>query len=249
MTKLEFAFIRKYEKDRVIIDHSHNCHELIYYIKAKGCSTYNQDRNIFFHDSMFVLCPPNIVHNEKHIGQSTVLAIGYNTEDPSLIFDNVMECNDIEIIKLFENIRYEIAHKEYNYNKAIEYYIAIILTFLKRFVKADKQEVPIVHYIIKYIDEYYRTPINTKDLAYIANYSPDHLRVLFKKETGVSPKEYILQKRLGHAIKLLETTNMSVNQISLECGFEYASHFIKFLKQKTNLTPKEIRKNSLNNFF
>ena len=243
MIKLEFAFIRRYETDRVIIEHSHNCHELIYYIKAKGSSTYNREKNIFFHDNMVVLCPPNVVHGEKHIGQSTVLAIGYKTEDPSLEFNEVLECNDVQVLKLLENIRREIARKEYNYNKAIECYTSLILTLLKRLIKANQQEVPIVHYVINYIDEYYRTPINLKDLAAIANYSADHLRILFKQYTGMSPKEYILQKRLNHAIKLLKTTDLSVNEISQECGFEYASHVIKFLKQKTNLTPKEIRNN------
>lgn len=66
----------------------------------------------------------------------------------------------------------------------------------------------------------------------------------FKKMTGKTPKDYLLDKKLSHAKKLLLTTSMSILEISLTVGFDSISHFIKVFKSRYNLTPLALRKTS-----
>ncbi len=69
----------------------------------------------------------------------------------------------------------------------------------------------------------------------------------FKKITGKTPKDYLLEKKLSHSKKLLLTTSMSILEISLAVGFDSISHFIKVFKAKYELTPLALRKNAEKN--
>lgn len=71
--------------------------------------------------------------------------------------------------------------------------------------------------------------------------SPDYLTKLFRRENGMSLSEYIIQKRISLAKKLLVTTSLSVVEISQRTGFSYSSYFVRIFKKKTELTPQQYR--------
>ena len=54
----------------------------------------------------------------------------------------------------------------------------------------------------------------------------------FRKHYGVSPGRWLLDRRLEHSASLLLTTEMSVTDVMLECGFEDLSHFSRAFKEK-----------------
>ena len=72
--------------------------------------------------------------------------------------------------------------------------------------------------------------------------SPRHLNRVFKNGLGVSPKEYIMTKRLLRAKSLLTDTNLSITQIATTCGFGSPSRFHDALKKRYQLTASDIRK-------
>lgn len=75
------------------------------------------------------------------------------------------------------------------------------------------------------------------------NLSEVHFRRLFRRETGFSPNNYILQQRIRYATHLLQTTDMLVKEIAFASGFGgefyFSRQFSKFMKQ----SPSEFRKN------
>jgi AraC-like DNA-binding protein len=77
------------------------------------------------------------------------------------------------------------------------------------------------------------------------NISPNYLSRLLKTLTGQSTKQFIQDKLIDFAKEKLSTTELSVNEIAYEMGFEYPQSFSKLFKTKTNLTPIEFR-NSFN---
>lgn len=77
------------------------------------------------------------------------------------------------------------------------------------------------------------------------NISPNYLSRLLKTLTGQSTKQFIQDKLIGFAKEKLSTTDISINEIAYELGFEYPQSFSKLFKTKTNLTPMEFR-NSFN---
>ncbi|MHC5249089.1 AraC family transcriptional regulator [Enterococcus sp. LJL90] len=71
---------------------------------------------------------------------------------------------------------------------------------------------------------------------------PSHLSRLFKKDIGISIKEYITELRLSVGNDLLSTTKRSVQEISELLGFASLQAFSKAFKKRNGLTPSAYRK-------
>lgn len=66
---------------------------------------------------------------------------------------------------------------------------------------------------------------------------------LFAKQTGSSPAQWLLNERLNHAQRLLETTSCSMENIALAAGFASASAMRPHFRTRFGLSPTEWRKN------
>lgn len=94
-----------------------------------------------------------------------------------------------------------------------------------------------------YINENFSSKITIEQLSEISNLSTSHFCRTFKKYIGTSPYQYLLNYRLIQAKNLLVETNLSVEQISDDCGFYSLGHFIKaFSKSTGGITPGKFRK-------
>lgn len=95
-----------------------------------------------------------------------------------------------------------------------------------------------VHYIHKNIG----TDLRRTDIAKEVNLNEDYLSRIFKKQMGVSLKEYILQEKMYLARNLLKNTKFSISVISERVGFDNFAHFSKSYKKLMGKTPAEERK-------
>jgi len=73
------------------------------------------------------------------------------------------------------------------------------------------------------------------------NISPNYLTGLLKTLTGQSTQQHIHNKLIDVAKERLSTTNLSVNEIAYELGFEHPQSFRKFFKAKTEMSPLAFR--------
>lgn len=95
--------------------------------------------------------------------------------------------------------------------------------------------------IIEHINSSLHKPISINELAQILNINQYYFCKLFKKSMGISPYQYILQKRVERAKKLLKISVLSIIEIAMECGFANQSHLTKHFHKFTGLTPKAYR--------
>ncbi|MDX2214187.1 MAG: AraC family transcriptional regulator [Oculatellaceae cyanobacterium bins.114] len=95
--------------------------------------------------------------------------------------------------------------------------------------------------VIDYINAHLADEIQLSDLATLADLSQFHFSRLFKQSTGVTPHQYVLQQRVERAKQLLKTTDLSVMDIALLCGFSSHSHLGKWIQHYTGLSPKAYR--------
>lgn len=86
--------------------------------------------------------------------------------------------------------------------------------------------------------------LSLSSLASLQNISPGYLSTIFKKETGKTLTEFIVDKRVEHAKRLLTTTRLQVQTVALHCGIMDVQYFSKIFKKKTGKTPKEYRETS-----
>jgi len=93
--------------------------------------------------------------------------------------------------------------------------------------------------ILNYIGSRLSEKISLEDLAERLGISKYYFCHIFKQSLGTSPHQYLIQKRIEKAKKLLELGEDSLADIAYQCGFNSQSHFSRHFKQKTGLTPKK----------
>jgi two-component system, response regulator YesN len=79
------------------------------------------------------------------------------------------------------------------------------------------------------------------DIAAQVYLNPDYLSRIFKKETGLSISDYVLQERISAAKELLGHTNIPVSAVATSVGYSNFSHFTKIFKKYTERNPMEYR--------
>ncbi|MBQ8717712.1 MAG: helix-turn-helix transcriptional regulator [Clostridia bacterium] len=98
-----------------------------------------------------------------------------------------------------------------------------------------------VRRVLALIEENYAQELTLTDMANAAELSPNYFCRYFKKIAGCSPVEYLIEYRLNMAAYMLTTTEDGVADVALACGFNDASHFIKFFHRYKGVTPRRYR--------
>lgn len=106
-----------------------------------------------------------------------------------------------------------------------------------RAIKSKDNDKNILSKSIRYINEYYTTKINIPDLAKMENMSMTTYNKQFKHQMKMSPTKYIISQRIHLAKELLETTNLSITEISLMCGYDDINFFSRVFKENVGLSP------------
>lgn len=99
--------------------------------------------------------------------------------------------------------------------------------------------------LLAYIDQNCSDPLRLDELAAKCFYTPEHFSRTFKKYTGLTLKEYIFERRIQKAKRLLERTDMPIERIISECGFSNRTAFFKKFSQIVGCTPLQYRKNQI----
>ncbi len=120
--------------------------------------------------------------------------------------------------------------------------IGIFYNILNRLNRENSNASPLIKPITGFILEHFRnSELNNTQIAESVNISEVYLRRIFLDKYGTTPKQYILELRTDYAKKLLISTNISITDLSAECGFASVYHFCRTFKEKTGLTPSKYR--------
>lgn len=98
--------------------------------------------------------------------------------------------------------------------------------------------------LIRFIQDNY-TNVNLDMIAKKFNYTPEYTSKLIKETTGMTFQQILRRARIERAEFLLVDTNLSVQNIGLQVGYENTENFIRTFKQVHNMTPTQYRKNKL----
>lgn len=220
--------------DGRMITHSHPHAQLVF--PLQGEMDVNMERSEFIVDEKSVfLLPFGHEHSFKVDGKNQFLIM----DIPSYMFEmKKMDLSDgikCEFNEKWKAIRFLLLDEMHGglpsgdaLSKLFYYFIPDMVT---------KKEPP----SIQYIQEHYNQNIDIETLARIENYSVTYYGEWFKKETGMSPVEFIQIRRIDRAKELLQGTSLSIMQIACEVGYDYESSFTKVFKLREKVSPKVYR--------
>jgi len=96
--------------------------------------------------------------------------------------------------------------------------------------------------VFKYLFTNFSRDIKLDDVAALINMNKQAFCRFFKTRTQKTLVEFVNEIRIAHAIKLMNTNDMTIGSIAYECGYNSISNFNKFFKQITNTTPSDYKK-------
>jgi AraC-like DNA-binding protein len=154
--------------------------------------------------------------------------------------------------KVYEKEAY---YKEYrSLNKEMKTHLkfenqGILLQLISRFLEANyfksdhNNNIPSkILESMSYIQLHLNSNLTVEQLAARANQNKDYFSKQFLVHTGLRPLNYIHEKKIERAQYLIETTNKTFLEITVDTGFSNLPHFSKIFKQIVSLTPGEYRR-------
>ena len=95
--------------------------------------------------------------------------------------------------------------------------------------------------IADFIHQHFYQKLYIKDIAESLSLSSEYIERLFKKHTGLTIGQYLLNVRLNQAKILLNGSDRAIFEIASLTGFNSQSYFVKTFKDKYKITPKAYR--------
>lgn len=163
----------------------------------------------------------------------------YQTEKAVLISNN-NDCQK-QIFNVISTIAYEYKNRDYGCKQAIKSNLQYLTVLFNRYGILKKQtnnwDNSDFAEILSYVAQNYKKRIMIEEAADKFSFEKSYFCRRFKKNTGLTFISYVNKVRIFEARKMLLNSNLSIEDISLECGFNSTSYFVKCFKSEYNVTP------------
>lgn len=255
--KLLYISSAKYEGDWHSTIHAHHCTELFYVMRGTG-SFLVEDHTFAVKEDDLVIVNPNIEHTEVSKGTSPLEYIVLGIE--GLAFTSGLEEDDNnynlynykdyknEVLFYLKALLSEIQAQEPSYEIVCQNLLEVlVINVVRRTDYALSVNSPQVlskecAFVKRYIDEHFKKDITLDRLAELAHMNKYYLVHSFKEAMGISPINYLIERRIEESKVLLQTTSLSIGEISSILGFSSQSYFSQSFKRTTDQTPNGYRK-------
>lgn len=259
----------KFENDWHSTAHFHPFTEIFFITNGSG-NFHLDDKIVNVTKGDLVIINPNCLHTEKSntskepleyivlgienfiFAQHGTSSLLCNTEVTQELY-TILHYDRISVLlQFFDPLINEIENKPQNYEVVCKSIITLLIIFLSRgssqgldVNNTSKEPLNIECMKIKnYLDSHYSDNITLEKLASICHVNKFHLVHSFTKQVGVSPINYVINKRIDEAKTLLKTTNYSIRDISSIVGFSNSSYFSQMFKKITGFSPKTYKTKS-----
>lgn len=256
--------------DRPYPAHKHEFIELVYILSGSGVHTVDDQRYRVNHGSFLfidygqvhriipddkmtlinVLIEPEFFSKELVDIESIIEIFCYSIfAEFSDSIDNARQCvhfqNDeiITMDDLLETMLREYQRKQQGYLTVLRSSTQILFLWLLRKLSSREEIInDTVQDVLEYINVHFSEKIDLKYIAAKGFYNPDYLGRLLKKHCGKSFSQYVKEKRIGKAQQLLLTTQLSVGEIMVQCGYNDSKLFYKHFREIWAEPPGAFRK-------
>ena len=119
---------------------------------------------------------------------------------------------------------------------------AILLSFVAESGVALDHTVPLfVRKARSHLEEHFAMPCDLGELAATVGVRKEHLVSVFRRHIGTTPVRYMWDLRTRHAVRLVQTTRMTLADIASAAGYKSHFHLSREIKRTTGATPRELR--------
>lgn len=102
-----------------------------------------------------------------------------------------------------------------------------------------------INKVCGYLEQNFTTKITLSEVANLISLSESNFCKFFKKATGKTFSDYLNNIRIQETCQILLKTDLDINQVAMQCGFESLSYFNRIFLKKKGLTPRQFRQSNL----
>ncbi len=173
---------------------------------------------------------------------------GTRSQEPFLLFhlQNMTKAQN-----LLENLILTLSENQRNRQRVLKITTAALmleltqLTYKVTVGNPSSYEQELVLKALSYIENHYRTA-SLEDFCRNVNRPTYYISRLMKRYSPYTFTQYVQRRRLVQAVYLLTETDIPIEDIITDVGYENSSHFYRLFKQTYHMSPREYRKNYLN---
>jgi AraC family transcriptional regulator, transcriptional activator of pobA len=142
----------------------------------------------------------------------------------------------------FSALDLELSQRQDGYREAVLSHLTLLLVGVGRLaadVVGDLRfnDEPLLAEVFGFIEDRYREHISLRDVARAVSLSPGHLTTIVRRKTGRTVQEWIAERRMAEARRLLVQTDLAVEEIGRSVGYIDAGYFVRSFKHAHGMTP------------
>jgi len=253
----------KYGEDWHSTSHFHPFTEIFFITHGNGIMEIDYI-DVAVKEGDLIIINPNCPHTEKssynYMDQLEYIVFGINNltlankslpqlngETPNPTYYKIMNFNNNKNVILYylNTLVHEVEEKGSNYELACKSILTLFIIYISRNAEStlliadnpEKLNIECVN-IKNYIDSHYSENITLDILSNLSYVNKFHLVHLFTKQMGISPINYLINRRIEESKNLLTTTNYTIRDISTIVGFSNSSYFSQMFKKFTGYSPR-----------
>jgi AraC family transcriptional regulator len=96
--------------------------------------------------------------------------------------------------------------------------------------------------VVRHVESSLENSIPIEDLAGLVRLSLGHFSKAFRQSVGVSPHNYVIERRIERAKRLMLTTDQALCEVSIACGLSDQAHLSRLFRRCTGRTPNAWRR-------
>ncbi|MDX8029268.1 helix-turn-helix transcriptional regulator [Lentzea sp. BCCO 10_0856] len=152
-----------------------------------------------------------------------------------------------EWIARIEALNDELTHRREGYREAVSAHLVLLLVGVSRLaadVVGDLREnaEPLLAEVFDVIERRYPEPLSLREVAEAVRISPGHLTSTVRKRTGRTVQEWITERRMVQARRLLSVTELTISDIGRQVGFPDAGYFARTFGKLHGMSPTSWRR-------
>ncbi|WP_428739303.1 helix-turn-helix transcriptional regulator [Sulfurimonas sp.] len=240
-------------------EHSHPAYMFVLPYDSES-EVYIGDKKLQTKPDTIMAISPNILHHEVQNylpPKYCAICIEKNAFETVLLeYSDVVEVFEAEVYEI-KNTKLDMLVKEFilesqNTHKSkhniLEYLSKLITYEIVRVVCKEQNDdfhMPQnqrINEAVKFINAHYEKALSLEEIAKSAGLSKSHFTKLFTQTMKITPTAYLQHIRLQNSKKMLLSAQLSVTQVSRQCGFNSPAYFTKIFKTTYGETPKAFMK-------
>ncbi|MBQ6451115.1 MAG: helix-turn-helix transcriptional regulator [Solobacterium sp.] len=240
----DVIYVGKHAITYSVSKHLHKNWEIIYCTGGGGELIYGGKSYLYEEDTVAVI-PPNCPHvNKSDRGFTNIhtqLAdVALSITEPVIITG----LKNQNLRNAFEGLFYYYSEGNQESAVILPIYSQLIVTMVEVMISHDEGYTDVVRQIADEILKNYPDPnFDLNSCLHSYSFSKEYLKRIFKQEMGMTPRQFLTEKRLENAAKNLTigSEKQNISEIARKCGYTDPLYFSKLFKNKYGVSPKNYK--------